>query len=449
MITDFDNQIFLAVSTSSNAMGSWFKTNFSFGGCWPDYPTLGVDANGIYVSAYMVGCSNMTLWAIDKAPLVAANPSLGTVTTFSNLSYEKAIQPCMTYGDPGGCYVVSVSGSSNIRVRRVNPPLTHPTLVTLGFINVGSHANPPNAPALGSGTPLNTIDDRLMNAVYRDGSIWTAHTVSSGGKATCRWYELGVSPLSMIQKGTVSDSTFYWFFPGISVNSNGDVVMGFSGSHSGVYAGAYYTGRLSTDPDDEMALPALFRAGQASQNNIDSFGRNRWGDYSLTTADPDGVRMWTIQEYAHSTNTWGTHVAEVSFDGCQDPVNYCATSSNSNGNGAVMSYDGSGSISEANLTLEAIGGIPNQFGIFFYGQDQKLEFFGEGLLCVDGGSLGIFRFDVVQYRPWLQALRDDDPMPITDHPDNIRVLVAGGAGKHSCVIPSWGMTRSVTLPVEA
>ena len=63
---------------------------------------------------------------------------------------------------------------------------------------------------------------------------------------------------------------------------------------------------------------------------------------------------------------------------------------------------------------------------------------------------GVFRdaFDVVQYRPWVQALDDDDAMPITDHPDNIRVLVAGGAGKHSCVIPSWGMTKSVTLPVR-
>ncbi len=32
--------------------------------------------------------------------------------------------------------------------------------------------------------------------------------------------------------------------------------------------------------------------------------------------------------------------------------------------------------------------------------------------------------------------------------DNIQVVVAGGPGKHSLVVPSWGMTRSVTLPVE-
>jgi hypothetical protein len=62
---------------------------------------------------------------------------------------------------------------------------------------------------------------------------------------------------------------------------------------------------------------------------------------------------------------------------------------------------------------------------------------------------GVLRraFDVSQWRPWERALRDEDPMPITDHPENFRVLVAGGPGKHSCVIPSWGMTRSVTLPL--
>jgi hypothetical protein len=62
---------------------------------------------------------------------------------------------------------------------------------------------------------------------------------------------------------------------------------------------------------------------------------------------------------------------------------------------------------------------------------------------------GVLRdaFEVTQVAPWLRALGDDDLAPISDHPDNIQVLVAGGAGKHSCIIPSWGMTKSVTLPL--
>jgi hypothetical protein len=50
--------------------------------------------------------------------------------------------------------------------------------------------------------------------------------------------------------------------------------------------------------------------------------------------------------------------------------------------------------------------------------------------------------------PWMESVPDDDLLPMTGHPGNIRVLVTGGAGKHSCVVPSWGMTTSVTLPVE-
>jgi hypothetical protein len=52
--------------------------------------------------------------------------------------------------------------------------------------------------------------------------------------------------------------------------------------------------------------------------------------------------------------------------------------------------------------------------------------------------------------PW--AADVDDPerlMPMVSPPENIRVMVAGGPGKHSCVIPSWGIiSRSATVPVE-
>jgi hypothetical protein len=52
------------------------------------------------------------------------------------------------------------------------------------------------------------------------------------------------------------------------------------------------------------------------------------------------------------------------------------------------------------------------------------------------------------WAPWMQAVAEDALLPVTGHPDNYRVLVAGGAGKHSCVLHSWGVTRSVTLPIE-
>lgn len=57
-------------------------------------------------------------------------------------------------------------------------------------------------------------------------------------------------------------------------------------------------------------------------------------------------------------------------------------------------------------------------------------------------------FQELAWAEWMKRCDDDDPVPMTGHPDNVRVLVAGGPGKHSLVVPSWGMTRSVTVPVE-
>ncbi len=320
IVTDFSASatIYVAVSLTSDPMGTWFKTSFytaggTDAGRWPDYPTLGIDANGLYTAAYMVGSTNkMTIFALNKVPLVADPPSIGTVTAFRNLTWEGAIQPAHTYGTPSGEYLMSWNTSTKLRVRRINPPLTGPTLTEVGMVTVPSFSDPPDAPALGSSVPLDTVDKRLMMAVYRDGSLWTAHTISVGGRAGCRWYEVGTSPLSLVQSGTVSDSTLYYFFPSIMVNAAGDVAMAFTGSSSAQYAGCYYTGRLHTDPLGEMAPPTQYKQGTGPQNNIDGYGRNRWGDYSLTTLDPtDQITMWTIQEYGHANNIWGTYVAAL------------------------------------------------------------------------------------------------------------------------------------------
>ncbi len=57
-------------------------------------------------------------------------------------------------------------------------------------------------------------------------------------------------------------------------------------------------------------------------------------------------------------------------------------------------------------------------------------------------------FDVTQYAEWEEALPDDAEKPIMRAPELIHVMVVGGAGKHSSVMPSWGMTASVTRAIE-
>ncbi|MBJ19888.1 MAG: hypothetical protein GY910_05605 [bacterium] len=66
------------------------------------------------------------------------------------------------------------------------------------------------------------------------------------------------------------------------------------------------------------------------------------------------------------------------------------------------------------------------------------------LQLTEGGCAGMD-----SWRPWMHADSElDQRLPCVDHPDDFRILVAGGAGKHTAVLTSWGPTRSVTLPLN-
>jgi len=66
--------------------------------------------------------------------------------------------------------------------------------------------------------------------------------------------------------------------------------------------------------------------------------------------------------------------------------NYCRTSPNSVGPGALISSTGSTSIAANDFTLIANGGVPLQIGLFYYGSTQIEVPFGDGFRCV-GGSI--------------------------------------------------------------
>ncbi len=108
-------------------------------------------------------------------------------------------------------------------------------------------------------------------------------------------------------------------------------------------------------------------AGTASYQRLDSYSRNRWGDYSYTSLDPNNdMSLWTIQEYAKSpANTWGTYVTELLSP---PPV---LVNPNTNGTpgetGFVLELSGNeiydpGAGYSNRLDVVLIGGAPNGIG---------------------------------------------------------------------------------------
>ncbi|MCA8978488.1 MAG: PQQ-dependent sugar dehydrogenase [Planctomycetes bacterium] len=75
---------------------------------------------------------------------------------------------------------------------------------------------------------------------------------------------------------------------------------------------------------------------------------------------------------------------------CDPGVNYCPSSPNSAGSGALITTGGCRSVAMNNLVLSVSGAPANQFGIFFYGPQQTAVPFGQGTLCVTGSN-GVFR----------------------------------------------------------
>ncbi|MBW3664276.1 MAG: hypothetical protein KY469_14340 [Actinobacteria bacterium] len=48
---------------------------------------------------------------------------------------------------------------------------------------------------------------------------------------------------------------------------------------------------------------------------------------------------------------------------------------------------------------------------------------------------------------WFYAVDEDALLPVVREPEDLVIVVAGGPGKHSSCVHSWGATRSVTRPV--
>lgn len=97
---------------------------------------------------------------------------------------------------------------------------------------------------------------------------------------------------------------------------------------------------------------------------------------------------------------------------------YCVAAPNSAGPGAMISMNGSTSLSANDLELVATGAIAGNFGLFFYGRNQIMLPVSNGFVCVGGGGLGIFRTGTVLTSPGGVATRQIDYFTQTN-PDGL------------------------------
>jgi hypothetical protein len=144
------------------------------------------------------------------------------------------------------------------------------------------------------------------------------------GVAGARWYEIRRtgSTYSVYQQGTYApgDGVHRWM-GSIAQDKKGDMGLGYSVVNgTTVFPGIRYTGRLAGDPLGQMTLgEGTIINGSGVQTTTNS----RWGDYTAMNIDPvDDCTFWYVNEYytaagqASSPAGWQTRIASFKLPGC-------------------------------------------------------------------------------------------------------------------------------------
>jgi hypothetical protein len=118
-----------------------------------------------------------------------------------------------------------------------------------------------------------------------------------------------------------------------------------------------------------------------------------WPDTGLDCAT---TYVWRVSAY-NCAGATGFAQVQAGTGACCQASSFCTAQPSSVGPGMAIAASGSSSIAAGDFTLGATGGPPGDVAVFFYGPVQQPPTpFGDGLVCVGPGTLGLFRLLPVQ-----------------------------------------------------
>jgi hypothetical protein len=327
----------IAVSTSSDATGSFNRYAFSFS-VFNDYPKISVWPDAYYASYNLFsGGSQLGAMACayDRTAMLA-----GSVATslchlgpfdFSFLPADLDGTTLPPSGEPNFFLEIANSSNSSLNLYRFHVDFTTPgnstftgpiSISVASFNEPCTFTDPPTSsciPQEGTTQLLDTLGDRLMfRLAYRNfgdhESLVTNHSVVVGNNSSVgvRWYEIrnpNGTPF-VFQQGTYApDSTNRWM-GSIAMDKFGNTALGYSLSSTTMFPSIAFTGQGPGDSLGTMEAESVIQSGGGAQS-VGSFS-NRWGDYTSMAIDPtdDSTFVYT-NEYYHSTDPfhWSTRIA--------------------------------------------------------------------------------------------------------------------------------------------
>ena len=364
----------VAISTSPDPTGSYYRYAFTTGFNFPDYPKYGVWRDSYIITTREFGVLDPNFYGIgvyglERNKMIEGDPAARAVS----FVLDSSVVPLNLIGD--GLLPPDVDGKTKPKNDAPAPIVgtqddNAPYGATFDALNIWDfdvkwRSTPTASIVLKAQLPVAEFDSVFpcvggfgsrdclpqpgitntaqyldilsyrqrptFRLAYRNlgtsESLLTNQSVEAlPGVAGVRWYEIrrtnGV--YSVRQQGTYApaDGVHRWM-GSIAADKNGNVGLGYSVVNgTTVFPGIRYTGRMASDPLGQMTLgEGTIVNGTAAQTTANS----RWGDYTDMTVDPvDDCTFWYVNEYytvasaasAPNGNGWTTRIASFKLPGC-------------------------------------------------------------------------------------------------------------------------------------
>jgi hypothetical protein len=378
------NHLDIAVSDTGNPTGTWtiYKlptqndgtqgtpNHGCIGGpCLADYPHIGADANGIYLTTnefdfFGPFFEGAQIYAIGNNALTGLGGSavlfntLGTGPDGAGFTVWPAQTPgsqfdvdnggtefflssnAVFYGSSTTVLLWSMTNTSSlnstpspslgvqtISVDQYAPPprakqpagsrplsqciadtVILPTC-NVAVAGIGTHNNATFGPPNGV---LNSNDSRMGQVFYANGKVWsalgTAVTVGGNTRAGIAYYVINPNSAKVALQGQAGFSDTDMTYPEVGVLANGRGVLTFTLTGTNDYPSAAFA---SLDAKIGMGAVTVAAAGAGPWDGFTSYivfgsGRPRWGDYGATAVD--GNSIWVASEYIAQTCTYAEYL---------------------------------------------------------------------------------------------------------------------------------------------
>lgn len=363
------NHLDIAVSTTANPLGAWriYRLPVQNDGtdgtpahadcpCIGDYPHIGMDANGLYLTTnefpFAGGYNGAQIYAMSKRALAAGASSINVslintadarylldgapgftvwpalspdASSFSTAQggTEFMMSSQAVFNDSGEdnrIRVWALSNTASLDTPTPNVNLVHSVVTVDTYAVPGSITQKAGDYPQGqlAGRPLGLIDgndSRMQQVSFANGKLWGAldTAVSVGGQQRVGIAYYAINPqfsssglrASVVKQGKLALAGNNLTRPAVAVLGNGRGVIGFSVVGPDFYPSAGYAGLDALAGAGEVHIAS---AGLGPQDGFSEYGgRPRWGDYGA--AATDGKSIWLATEYIGQTCTVAQYVA--------------------------------------------------------------------------------------------------------------------------------------------